>query len=188
MANLGFVFKPDGDLSAAAAGHPASSRPGGTKPKESKLETKIEVKTIEPKHEKAEIDPKAPKIETPPADVKHEPAPSEVTAPLAINSNTHRASHARLARRMQSMGEAECPNMQKLWNGTRKDGFSATTKAIYLTVVMFCFLFTNCLMVRSFTMFHVPKLECSDFSFGLHPGETRAAGEMGQLRGKHQRS
>ena len=66
MANLGFVFKPDGDLSAAAAGHPASSRPGGMEPKESKLETKPEVKTIEAKHEKPEIDPKAPKMETPP--------------------------------------------------------------------------------------------------------------------------
>ena len=41
--------------------------------------------------------------------------------PATINSNTHRAAHARLARRMASLGEAECPNMTKLWGGSRKD-------------------------------------------------------------------
>ena len=45
-------------------------------------------------------------------------APKEVDV---VNSSTHRAAHARLARRMASMPEAECPNMTRLWNGTRKD-------------------------------------------------------------------
>ena len=38
-----------------------------------------------------------------------------------INSSTHRQSHARLTRRMAAINEADCPNMVKLWNGSRKD-------------------------------------------------------------------
>ena len=56
-----------------------------------------------------------------------EPVPSAPTgvAPAAdaavVNSSTHRAAHARLVRKMQSLGETEAPNMTRLFNGTRKD-------------------------------------------------------------------
>ena len=53
-------------------------------------------------------------------------APPEQAAPdppveMTINSSTHRQAHARLSRRMAGLSEGECPNMSKLWNGTRKD-------------------------------------------------------------------
>lgn len=61
--------------------------------------------------------PKAPAAapEHPP---EHPPAPE---AAGAINSSSHRAAHARLARRMASLSTGEAPNMQKLWAGSRKD-------------------------------------------------------------------
>lgn len=51
-------------------------------------------------------------------------APADTVAPevVQINSSTHRAAHARLVRKMQSLGEVEAPNMTRLFNGTRKDG------------------------------------------------------------------
>ena len=54
---------------------------------------------------------------TPPGD-KTSVAPANAGI---INSATHRASHARLARRMSSLDPAECPHMQQLWAGSRKD-------------------------------------------------------------------
>ena len=51
------------------------------------------------------------------------PPPAETET---INSSTHRAAHARLARRMSSLSEAECPNMHKLWSGSRKDSGGGT--------------------------------------------------------------
>lgn len=38
-----------------------------------------------------------------------------------INSSTHRAAHARLARRMSSCDPVKFPQMTKLWSGTRKE-------------------------------------------------------------------
>ena len=38
-----------------------------------------------------------------------------------INTSSHRNHAMRLARKMASMDEAECPNMMKLWTGNRKD-------------------------------------------------------------------
>ena len=43
--------------------------------------------------------------------------------PKGINSSSHRAEHARLARRMERIDPSEFPNMAKLWSGTRKDWF-----------------------------------------------------------------
>lgn len=149
MANLGFFSKPEGELSAATAGLPASSRPSGAKPNEVKNEKPdVPTKVENTKVEKAEKTPakvedvKAEDVK--PEDVKSEAAPSEPpsTTGSVINSNTHRAAHARLCRKMQSMGEAECPNMQKLWNGTRKDGFFQKTKTIIFTF-MFCIFLTK---------------------------------------------
>ena len=62
---------------------------------------------------------------TPPAAVPTAPAePAE----QVVNSSTHRAAHARLARRMASMTEADAPNMAKLWSGNRKDSLNQTQK------------------------------------------------------------
>ena len=47
--------------------------------------------------------------------------PSNPTDTSVVNSSTHRAAHARLCRKMNGLSETECPNMQKLWSGTRKD-------------------------------------------------------------------
>ena len=61
---------------------------------------------------------------TAPKDEPMTPAPvvpSVPAAPPLINSSTHRASHARLVRKMSSLGEMEAPNMTRLFNGTRKD-------------------------------------------------------------------
>ena len=50
-----------------------------------------------------------------------EPKPTAPAEPQTINSSTHRAAHARLVRRMGSEDVIDCPNMQRLWNGSRKD-------------------------------------------------------------------
>lgn len=38
-----------------------------------------------------------------------------------VNSSTHRAAHARLARAMQRADPVKFPSVHKLWNGNRKD-------------------------------------------------------------------
>ena len=60
--------------------------------------------------------------------VRAEPAPPVVI----INSSTHRKEHARLARRMAAAdaaadAAAACPEMYRLWSGSRKDRFYAET-------------------------------------------------------------
>lgn len=47
-----------------------------------------------------------------------------------INTSSHRNHAMRLARKMASMDEAECPNMMKLWTGNRKDW-------VYITIGCF---------------------------------------------------
>ena len=49
------------------------------------------------------------------------PEPEVPKIPKVINSSTHRNEHARLVRRMQSVDIATCPEMRRLWNGSRKD-------------------------------------------------------------------
>ena len=107
-----------GETDDAEAGRPAPSRP---KP----------ALTIPPA-------PAASPAETPTVDRKSESMPPppvpkaaggdagdggslEAPAEEVINSSTHRQAHARLGRRMQSLGPADCPQMQQLWNGSRKD-------------------------------------------------------------------
>ena len=66
--------------------------------------------------EKAKDGP--PSLPTPPV----EPLPKpDAPDPQIVNSSTHRAAHARLSRRMSSCDTCDCPNMQRLWSGTRKD-------------------------------------------------------------------
>ena len=107
---------------------PETNKPETNKPETNKPETKPDIKP-EPAHE-----PTPPTVDTttaePPQATPVEPTPPSTPSadarPTAdangsINSSTHRASHARLARRVQALSEAECPNVTKLWNGTRKD-------------------------------------------------------------------
>ena len=66
---------------------------------------------------KAEPDaPPAPRPDTPPVDAE-------------VNSSTHRAAHARLARRMEKLDPAQFPNGAKLWSGGRKESGVTRTKA-----------------------------------------------------------
>ena len=41
--------------------------------------------------------------------------------PGEINSSTHRAAHARLTRRMQTLDVSKFPQMARLWGGSRKE-------------------------------------------------------------------
>ena len=58
----------------------------------------------------------------------HAAPPPAAPADITINSSTHRQAHARLSRRMAGLAEGECPNMSKLWNGSRKDQTDQTSK------------------------------------------------------------
>ena len=55
-------------------------------------------------------------------DENEEKEEKEVVA-AAVNSLTHRAAHARLTRKMNSINEADFPHVAKLWSGSRKDWF-----------------------------------------------------------------
>ena len=119
---------------AAERGEPASSRPAPHPPQVMPESPSEEFDAEEHKPlaavAKAIADEAAKQVEPSPAPTAvgsdastPSPAVPEVVPETAINSNTHRASRARLARRMQALAEtpAECPQMQKLWAGTRKD-------------------------------------------------------------------
>ena len=128
-----------GDRDDAEAGRPAPSRPQPALTIPPALAAPhAETPAVNPKSEST---PAAPPAETPAVNPKSEsmpppPVPSkdagdggngDDSASLAvqpeevINSSTHRQAHARLGRRMQSLGPADCPQMQQLWNGSRKD-------------------------------------------------------------------
>ena len=114
MMKLGFVppVHHDQALQEARDGKPSSSRPSPTP-----VPTPVPAPAAHvPAPAPAGGDPGATPPEKEPADKADDPP-----VPATINSNTHRAAHARLARRMASLGEAECPNMTKLWGGSRKD-------------------------------------------------------------------
>lgn len=108
-------------VSDAMDGKPAPSAPTGASLPAAPPATP----RVEEKRQPAEV----AKVETPPPKkVAFTPdPPAETPDPNAsaevVNSSTHRAAHARLVRKMQSLNEAECPNMQKLWSGSRKDHF-----------------------------------------------------------------
>lgn len=60
-----------------------------------------------------------PSVSSPPEKLPEKPSNPKETG--VVNSSTHRAAHARLVRKMDGLTETECPNMQKLWSGSRKD-------------------------------------------------------------------
>lgn len=129
------------ELADADAGRPAPARPKTSSaltipyPSEPKVDKASSVKP-----EAASVKPEAgagavkeePKSMPGSASMPPPPVPTKVgqadaastdgnTEDLTINSTTHKQAHARLSRRMAAMGEAECPQMQKLWSGSRKD-------------------------------------------------------------------
>ena len=134
MTNLGFVAPSSshqGDLADAKAGRPASARPVGASsalPAPAVPGTDAPAEKLAEKEEPKEaVTPKVEATKTEPSTaVKTEPVgvtPGDVKPEAVINSSTHRAAHARLQRRMQSLAnEAECPNAVKLWSGSRKEG------------------------------------------------------------------
>lgn len=98
-----FATSGDAELDNARDGKPSSSRPTTPAPTEP-VDVKPAFTPIPNKGDPA-----------PPADPA---APNEEM----INSSTHRAAHARLARRMSAADVAKFPQMVKLWSGSRKDG------------------------------------------------------------------
>lgn len=108
------VDTSDGELKDARDGKPSSSVPQRVAPT-TPLPPAPEVPVAKPVAPVEPVIPSAPAV-----------APTTAVAPAAeaavVNSSTHRAAHARLVRKMQSLGETEAPNMTRLFNGTRKDG------------------------------------------------------------------
>ena len=100
-----FATSGDAELDNARDGKPSSSRPS-------------------PATTPATKGPVDVKPAFTPIPTKGDPSPADPAAPNeeAINSSTHRAAHARLARRMSSCDVAKFPQMAKLWSGSRKDG------------------------------------------------------------------
>ena len=108
------------EVDDAKNGLPSGSKPGitPTSPVASPASTTPTVELPKPP-----IEPPKPVVELPKAPAESPIDPPPAAPAKVINTYTHRASHARLVRRMEGMGEAECPNMTKLYNGNRKDGF-----------------------------------------------------------------
>ena len=80
---------------------------------------------------------KTPETKTPatidksPMDKKPE---LDKTSDAMINSSSHRASHARLTRKMQGLDPAKFPHMCKLWQGGRKDQSQSTKSKHFLNI------------------------------------------------------
>lgn len=104
------VDTSDGELKDALDGKPSSSVPQRVAPT-TPLPPAPEVPVAKPVAPVEPVIPSAPAVVVPAADA----------ALNVVNSSTHRAAHARLVRKMQSLGETEAPNMTRLFNGTRKD-------------------------------------------------------------------
>ena len=135
MHKLGGVAAIDPAVKSAQDGAPSSSRPGimaASTPVPTTVETKVEGKDASketPKVSEKGGGEKAVKPPEPPTKpVKkqefHDQPPTPSTPPSVpdtINSSTFRNAHARLTRRMGNLAEGECPNMIRLWQGTRKD-------------------------------------------------------------------
>ena len=130
MNQLGGVAAIDPGVANAHGGAPSSSKPGVlAKPTDTSKETDASNVKPGPVNSSSVPANSSPSPSSVPgksnsgnADAK--PADSEPpTAPDVglINSSTHRAAHARLARRMAALTPGECPNMVRLWEGTRKD-------------------------------------------------------------------
>lgn len=92
---------------------PGPAKPAATAPVESPTSP-----AADPANSKPD---KKPDITSEPEKV-HKPAFTPCPPPDdRVNSSTHRAAHARLARAMQRADPVKFQNMRKLWNGNRKD-------------------------------------------------------------------
>ena len=144
MAKIGLAVQPveSEAVKAARDGNPSSSKPGPVLPTPAPSPSPTpaqpakapEPGTVSTPAEETPAD--ATPDETPPVE-----AEADTSSQVVINSSTHRAAHARLARRMASLGDAECPNMSKLWAGSRKDCFFnvRTYVVVETTFKYFCF-------------------------------------------------
>ena len=118
------------EFAKARRGEPASSKPTGVPATMMPEPVNLKPEDLKPAPEAEAVivanangASPAPTAVDPPSGEKHEGGDSDV-----INSSTHRAAHARLARRMASMEATECPHMQRLWQGSRKDWVGANLK------------------------------------------------------------
>lgn len=110
----------DREVERAQNGLPASSMSKAAPPA-------VRPDPVPPPNLKIAPSPPKPAVATPCAD----PSPTsaggsgdgsgEGSDGKEINSSTHRAAHARLARRMQACDPVKFPQMTKLWAGTRKE-------------------------------------------------------------------
>ena len=98
----------------AKRGLPTSYRPraSASKPEVPKESNRA---SVEKAVDKSPVEKVEASTKTSPSSVAAEPEEKP------INSASHRAAHARLTRKMQSLDTAQFPQMAKLWNGGRKD-------------------------------------------------------------------
>ena len=78
----------------------------------------------------------------------HKPAFTPCPPDEKVNSATHRAAHARLARAMQRADPVQFPSMHKLWGGNRKDSY------IFKKL---CFVFKICNLKNISPFESIPK-------------------------------
>jgi hypothetical protein len=136
------------EAAAACKGKPASAKPAGApivEPKKPEIKPKPAVNpksvSVDPGPKSVTIEPKVGQIAAP----SESDSDADSTAPAVpkleiCNSSTHRREHARLARRMQSdAAAASCPEMVRLWNGSRQDRADFLAKGWKL----FCHFFPN---------------------------------------------
>lgn len=115
------VDKIKADRTRAAKANKTSPGPGDNTDKTDEID----------KHGKPDKIDKTGKVDNKTGKTVPSPDPSDPSDPARsdkadpgepeINSSTHRAAHARLARRMERVDPASFPHMSRLWSGNRKD-------------------------------------------------------------------
>ncbi len=85
----------------------------------------VDPATIKPEKAESEIIPE--KV--------HKPAFTPSPPDDKVNSATHRAAHARLARAMQRADPAQFPSMHKLWCGNRKDCYISQKLCVVFKII-----------------------------------------------------
>ena len=127
-----------------------------------------------------EVKKEVPSVSSPPekpTDTSTLPEkPSKPTDTGVVNSSTHRAAHARLVRKMDGLTETECPNMQKLWSGTRKDWLAITMLFKNICMLRHHVIYGWCLVsIR----FRSPIDVCSKLNWNPWKGETSLTSTVG---------
>ena len=125
---------PNTDLDDAKKGLPASSKPaggsvpasskpaGGSVPASSKPAGGVPTTSVLSKTSSFAAEPTPTPADSPAARVPEKDTDEGKKKTITeVNSSTHRAAHARLARRMERAEPTTFPNMVRLWSGNRKE-------------------------------------------------------------------